>query len=97
MSREEILEILRKHKEEFRRKYGVLRMAIFGSRARGEETSNSDLDILVELEKPIGLFKLTHLAYEIEDLVGIPVDIATPSMINKPSLRANIEEDLIYV
>ena len=97
MSLEKILEVLRKHKEDLKKKYGVVRIAIFGSRARGDYKDNSDLDVLVELEKPIGLFEFTHLAYEIEDLVGIPVDIATPAMINKPILKESVMEDLIYV
>ncbi|SEV90862.1 nucleotidyltransferase family protein [Thermococcus thioreducens] len=50
----EIENILRAHKEDLRRRFGVSSIAIFGSYARGEETELSDVDILVEFERPIG-------------------------------------------
>ena len=52
---EEIKKILIERKEEIREKYGVIILGVFGSYARGEEKETSDIDILVEIEKPIGL------------------------------------------
>ena len=51
----EIKDTLAAHEEEIRKKYGVVISGIFGSYARGEQNELSDIDILVELEKPIGL------------------------------------------
>ena len=50
----EMLEILKKYKLELLEKFGIRKMYIFGSYARGEQTPESDLDILIEFEKPIG-------------------------------------------
>ena len=97
MTTEQIIKILRQKKEYFKEKYGVRKIAIFGSRARGDYTKESDLDILIELEKPISLLDLSHLATEIENLTGLKVDISTPKMINKPHLKESVEEDIINV
>ena len=48
MTVEEIRKILREHKDELRKKYGVLEIGIFGSYVRGEQEKDSDVDILVE-------------------------------------------------
>jgi Predicted nucleotidyltransferases len=52
---EYIKKILKEHKEEIREKYGVVIVGVFGSVARSEESLNSDVDILVNIKKPIGL------------------------------------------
>jgi predicted nucleotidyltransferase len=52
---ERIKKILKEHKEEIREKYGVVIVGVFGSVARSEERLDSDVDILVNIEKPIGL------------------------------------------
>ncbi len=49
---EEIKEVLKKHKEELRKQYGLKEIGIFGSYTRGEQDEESDVDILIELEKP---------------------------------------------
>jgi len=52
---EHIKKILKEHKEEIKEKYGVIIVGVFGSIARSEESLDSDVDILVNIEKPIGL------------------------------------------
>jgi predicted nucleotidyltransferase len=52
---QEIQRILKEHKEEIREKYGIVIVGVFGSYARGEQKESSDVDIIVELERPIGL------------------------------------------
>ncbi len=97
MSLEEIKGILEKHKEEIREKYGVVIIGIFGSYVRGEQKETSDIDILVELEKPIG-FKYFELWDELEKILGLPVDMLTIKAVKqKPLLWESIKEDLIYV
>ncbi len=73
-SLEEIKSILERHKEEIREKYGVVIIGIFGSYVRGEQREASDIDILVELERPIG-FKFFELWDELEKILGVSVDI----------------------
>jgi len=69
---EEIKRVLRERKEEIRKRYGVVIIGIFGSYARGEQSQLSDVDILVEVERPIGL-KLFELWDEIEKTLGVDV------------------------
>ncbi|MDI6895765.1 nucleotidyltransferase family protein [Methanocella conradii] len=88
-SLEEIRSILEKHKEEIREKYGVVILGIFGSFARGEEREDSDIDILIELESPIGL-KFFELWDELEKLLGYEVDL-----VRKKFLREEIREEIL--
>ncbi len=75
-TREEILEILRNALPSLRQKYGVVRVGLFGSFAKGSPSPDSDVDLLVELEKPLG-FEFVDLAEELEALLGRRVDLAT--------------------
>ena len=63
----EILAILRKEKPELVRRYGLKRLALFGSYAREDQCEDSDVDILVEIEPQIGL-RFVELADRIEDI-----------------------------
>ena len=49
------------------KKYGVERASLFGSIVRGEDTQNSDIDILVLIKKPIGIFEFMGLQFALED------------------------------
>ena len=61
MKREEVVEILRKQKADLSQQYGVKSLALFGSVARGQATSSSDVDLLVEFDRPVGYFGLFAL------------------------------------
>jgi len=67
---EEVKRILKEYIEEIREKYGVVIVGVFGSYARGEQKESSDVDIIVELERPIGL-KFYELWDYLENLLGI--------------------------
>ncbi|MGC8815870.1 MAG: nucleotidyltransferase family protein [bacterium] len=86
---DEIKGILSEHKEEIRQKYGVRVIGIFGSYARGEQKETSDIHILVELEKPIGL-KFFELWDYIEELLGCEVDL-----VRQKILREEIRDDIL--
>jgi len=62
---------------ELRKSYGVSSISVFGSVARGEERPESDVDLIVEFEKTIGLFKFMALKSRLEDLLGCAVDVGT--------------------
>ncbi|HPU44277.1 MAG TPA: nucleotidyltransferase family protein [Dictyoglomaceae bacterium] len=94
-SLEELKEIINSHKKELEDKYYVKSIAIFGSYTRNEQTSESDVDILVEFSKPVGLLFI-HLADYLEEILGVKVDLMTPEAI-KPNRRKYIMEELIYV
>ena len=70
-------------------------MAIFGSYSRGEQSQSSDVDIMVEFDKPIGL-RFVDLAEDLESLLSTKVDLVSRKAI-KPRLLRIIEPDFIYV
>jgi predicted nucleotidyltransferase len=77
-------------------KNGVISSSIFGSYARGEEKSESDIDLLVELPKGSTLLDHVHLKLELEDLLGKKVDVVTVGAINS-RLKPYINRDLINI
>ncbi len=92
---DELKKIINQHRETLEQRYKVSRIAIFGSCVRGEQTDESDIDILVEFKEPVG-FTFIHLADFLEDLLQTKVDLITPDAI-KPNRRKHIMEDLTYV
>lgn len=74
--------------------YGVVKIGVFGSYARGEQKETSDIDILIELSKPIGL-EFLDIKYYLEEKLGISVDLVTKNSL-KPQLRDQILEEVIY-
>ena len=94
---EDIQKLLRQHLSELRRDFGVRRLAIFGSYARHEATASSDVDILVEFNRPIG-WEIVDLHAHLEDLLGVKIDIVTPGALKrKPWHWTAIRYDLIDV
>ena len=94
---EDIQHILIQHKGVLRERFGVCRLAVFGSYARREATSQSDVDILVEFERPIG-WEIVDLHNYLETVLGVKVDLATPGALKrKPWLWQSIQEELAYV
>lgn len=79
-----------------RTEYGVRTLSIFGSFARGEQTAESDLDLLVEFDEVPGLFGFASLQLHLEDRLGIRVDLFTRPML-KPRIAPRIEADLLAV
>ena len=92
---ETILEKLRDYKPELQRKYPISRLGLFGSYARGEATENSDIDVAVEFNGPMGL-NFVAMANEIEDLFGTKVDVV-PKRSIKPIYLSSVEKDILYV
>jgi uncharacterized protein len=94
-TKEEILNILQKRKPDLVRRFGLERLALFGSFARGDNREDSDVDILVEVPPTIGL-EFVDLAEEIETILGMPADVVSRRAI-KPRHWSVIQEDLIDV
>jgi uncharacterized protein len=89
--------IIKRHKAEIREKYGVIIVGIFGSYTRGEQRETSDIDIIVELERPIGL-KFYELWDYLENILGIKVDVLTLSALKQKTLLwENVKEDIVYI
>ena len=73
----EFARILQEHMPELERDYGVASLALFGSYIQGEEREDSDLDVLVDLNRPMGMLEFTALADYLSQLVGKQVDLTT--------------------
>jgi len=92
-STEEILERLRQARPQLARDFGVKRIAVFGSYARGEQRADSDVDVLVEVDPSIGL-RFVDLADRIESLLGVRTDVVSRRAIS-PRHWAVIEKELV--
>ncbi|MDH7556936.1 MAG: nucleotidyltransferase family protein [Candidatus Methanosuratincola sp.] len=77
-------------------RYKVKRLGVFGSHARGEASSGSDVDILVEFRECIDLFDFINLAEEMGSLLGSRVDLVTPDAI-KPAMRDSIMREVRWI
>lgn len=93
----EITIILKKHKNELNRRYGIKRIGIFGSYIRNEAREKSDLDILVEFEQDadIGLLKFVGIENYLSDLLGVKVDLVEKSAL-KPRIGKQILKEVVY-
>jgi uncharacterized protein len=76
--------------------YHIKNMGIFGSVARGEHTENSDIDILVEFNAPIGFFDFIKLENHLSKLLGRKVDLISKNAL-KPAVRDIILNEVAYV
>jgi len=93
---EEIKELIEQNKETLRLQYGVKKIGIFGSFAKGNQKIGSDLDILIEFEKPVGFVRFMRLESKLSELSGIKVELVTKNAL-KPHIGQNILQEVIYV
>jgi predicted nucleotidyltransferase len=77
MTRAEMIEKKRNAIKKLASKYGVMSIRVFGSAARGDDTDQSDIDFLVEMESGRSLFDIGGLLMDLEDLLGCKVDVVT--------------------
>ena len=92
---DEIRKIINEHKEELEKDYNAVDFFIFGSYAKGQQTSESDIDLLVEIKAPLGLkfFKLENF---LSKLFGKKIDLGTPNGL-KPYLKDKILNEAIKI
>ncbi len=95
ISRDDILAKLRSAKPMLENKYNIKTLALFGSYSRNDASSDSDVDLLVDFEKNIGI-RFVDLADEIEEFVHLRVDLVSRNGI-KPKYYQAILPQLIYV
>ena len=87
---EEIKQIMEKQKEVYRKQYKVKELSIFGSYVRQEQKETSDLDILVEFDKPVSLLFLVSFENYLTDTLGVKVDL-----VPKKDLRKELKDFII--
>ena len=99
LTRDTIVALLREKLPFLGAEYGVSKVGLFGSFARGHADENSDVDLVVEFERPIGL-KFVELTEYLERLLGRKVDVLTPAGIagiRVDTVARSISESIVYV
>ena len=96
MSKEQILSLLAGRREDMLVRFGVKKLGIFGSAARDDIRSGSDVDILVEFQGTATFDNYMDLKAYLEALLGTAVDLVTEEAL-KPRMRPVIEKDLVRV
>lgn len=91
-----IVKMLESKQEDLKRQYSVRKIGVFGSYARSEQTTESDVDILVEFSTPVDLFEFIGLKQYLESLLGKKVDLVTVKAL-KPQLKDRILSEVVYV
>lgn len=74
--------------------YSPLKIGIFGSYARNENNSKSDLDILISLKTSISLLQLVRMERELSEILGVKVDLITEGALKNKKLKKYIQQDL---
>lgn len=74
---------------------GVASLRVFGSAGRDAMTDDSDVDILIEFDRPIGAFEFLDLQHELEEILGRPVDLVTTAAV-KERMRPRIEREAVH-
>jgi len=95
MTTSDILAVLRDYKVEVAERYGLQTIGVFGSVARGENGSRSDVDIVVRISQP-DLFVLAGIKSDLEERLHLPVDVVTDSENMNRLLKRRIEREAVY-
>lgn len=96
MNRSQTLQLLTEHKSVLAQRFGVARLALFGSVARDAAKAGSDVDVLVAFDGPATSARYFGVQFYLEDLLGSPVDLVTEKAL-RPELRPFIEKEAVHV
>lgn len=96
MTRDDVLQYLRRFKEMNKEKYQIVRLGLFGSAARDSMTESSDIDVVVELTVP-DMFLLIGIKQDLEEHLHRPVDIIRYREKMNPFLKRRIDQEALYV
>jgi uncharacterized protein len=93
---DELKQILSQNKLLLQEHYQVTQLGIFGSYARGEQTPESGVDVLIDYEQAPTLFKLVELRDFLSSLTGLRVDVVTKNGL-KPRIRERVLSEVVYL
>jgi hypothetical protein len=99
LTRDKLVQLLQKEQAYLAAEFGVSKIGLFGSYAKGQPDETSDIDILVEFERPIG-FRFLDLVDYLEAVLGCKVDVLTPAGIQNiriDRVAKSISESIVYV
>ena len=89
------IELINKNFDEFQKRFNVKKIAVFGSTARGLHTNRSDIDVIVEFKKPIGLFEFVKLENRLAEILGKRVDLTTKNAL-KSEIKKSVLKEAVY-
>lgn len=89
-TRQQVLDRIAAHRDELR-SMGVTSLSLFGSLARGEATEGSDVDLLVEFDRPVGLFHLFDVQFRLEEILGV----ARVDLVMRNALRKGFRDEVL--
>ena len=93
---DEIREVIEKNKPKLAASYGIRSLGVFGSSARGEQRSRSDVDILVEFDEVPGLLQFVRIEEHLRRLLGRKVDLVRKEGL-RPELKDHILREVVYL
>ena len=98
MKNDEIINYLQQQQQYFHNTFGIKFIGLFGSFSRGDETKDSDIDILYEIDKDrkLSMFKYLKIASQLEELFHKKIDLVRKDTL-KPKIKEYVDRDLIYV
>jgi predicted nucleotidyltransferase len=96
MGRNQILTTLAKHRRTMTDRFAVRELYLFGSAARDQATDTSDVDLLVEFSRPVGLLQFISLQRYLEELLDARVDLGTRKSL-KPEISAQVLQEAVRV
>ena len=93
---DDIKKIIELNRKDLNAQYGVKEIGIFGSYVTGKQRPDSDLDMLVEFDRPIGFVRFMRLENLLSSLSGVKVELVTRNAL-KPHIGKRILQEVIYV
>ena len=99
LTKTEVIQFLKANSQHFKNQYGISKVAIFGSYASDTASQESDIDLIVDLDQPLG-FKFYSFIEEIENSLNKKVDVLTMDGINSirsEKIKTNIKQSMEYV
>jgi len=90
------IEALREYLPELFKQYPVSKIGVFGSFARGDANSESDIDLLIDFSKPVSLFSFVDIKLDLENLLQRKVDLVTENAL-KPRIKDKILNEVVYL
>ena len=96
MSRDEILRILKKFKEEYAGQFGIVSLGLFGSAVRDDVKKTSDVDVVVKLKKQ-DMFNMIGIKQSLEETLHVPVDVISYRERMNAFLKHRIDKESVYV
>lgn len=95
MGKKEIIEILRDYKNEYAEQYSIQEIGVFGSVARDEIRDDSDVDVVIHIQRP-DLFKLVGIKQELEERLHRSVDVVSYRKNMNQFLKKRIDQESVY-